>query len=95
MWAMGWATVAVTGWWAVKGAAEATTAAGATAWWATDAVTGWWAVKGAAEATTGAAAWWATCWATTGWWAVKGAAEWARDEVKVGATEATGVATAW
>ena len=65
----------------MKGATEATTAAGATEWWATEATTGWWAVKGRLE------------WATE-WWpmeAVKGETE----ETKGEAAEATEGAAAW
>ena len=56
---------ALTGWWAVKGAAVATT--WATEWWvATGARRCWWAMKGVGEATTaGLTEWWAT--AATGW----------------------------
>ena len=65
----------------MKGAAEATTAAGATEWWATEATTGWWAVKGRLE--------WATEWWPTE--AVKGETE----ETKGAAAEATEGAAWW
>ena len=52
---------ALTGWWAVKGAAVATTWA-TVRWAASGARRCWWAMKGVGEAT-------AACWATaaTGW----------------------------